>query len=180
MGFLTALLSFPFLSDPTSANRAILARNHPKMSLPIPPKEQNQKTPSVSSDQYDCVKQDISYINTPDPQYYLNPTSGSQVQPLSNPGPGLPPPRTFDRAPLPPTRDISISSGTGSDDAFRMSPISPDENKNVFPNSIGKTGSKTKIFRKDMTPPLNEKVLLKQKNSAFDSGKSTKIVCLLG
>lgn len=147
-----------------------------------------KKSPSVSSDQYDSLKADPSYVNEKDKQEYLNPlpektnvrTNGhpNTKQLLSNPGP-VPPPRAFDRTPAPPTRDLSISSGTGSDDAFRMSPTSPGSDKgNNFGNNIGKAGSKTKVFRKETghaAPPTNEKVLLRQKNSAFDSGKFYKI-----
>ena len=130
-----------------------------------------QKSASVSSDQYDLVNSDMAYMNAPNHQEYINPTMDDKhMPPLSNPGPVLPPPRALDRTPPPPTRDLSISSGTGSDDAFRMSPTSPDINKNTFGNNIGKTGSKTKIFRKD-APVQNEKVIMRQKNSAFDSGK---------
>lgn len=146
------------------------------MSATVSP--QSEKSPSVSSDQYDSVKQDLGYVNAQDHQDYLNPMDDQAFQPVpSNPGPGLPPPRTLDRAPPPPTRDISISSGTGSEDAFRMSPTSPDTNKNNFNSSIGRNGAKTKVFRKDIPAPVQtEKVIFKQKNSAFDSGKTILFV----
>lgn len=147
-------------------NSNVLTKSHSNMSFQISTKTPNEKTPSVSSDQYDCLKPDNSYINTEDRQGYINPIPDNPklLPPMEYTEPKLPPSRTFDRAPPPPSRDISISSGTGSDDAFKMSPVSPDENKNVFPNNVGKKSSKTKIFRK--TPPQKEMGLLKVTKSS--------------
>ncbi|XP_045180801.2 uncharacterized protein LOC123540058 isoform X2 [Mercenaria mercenaria] len=132
-----------------------------------------EKTESVSSDRYDSLRMDnLAYMNVPE-QEYLNPIhSGPKGTPSGSTGAqsgtGVTPkgsgaerePRALPDTPPPPKRDLSLS-GKSSEDS------GPSLHKNSNSSRYPRMGNGFTSLERNQG---KEKVLLKQKNSAFDSG----------
>lgn len=133
-----------------------------------------EKTESVSSDRYDSLHMDnLAYINMPENEEYLNPihhraegaaselteTRPSTKNKLNASGREKEQ-RNLPDTPPPPKRDLSLSGKPDEEN-------NPGVHKNVSSTRYPRMGNGFASLERNAG---KEKVLLKQKNSAFDSG----------